>query len=144
MSRKRSKSRSLATQAIYQWQVTGDNIGEIIAGFLAEHPDNSYQPDYFQDLVRGVSTQLDVLDEGLKPLLDRPVEEVDLVERAILRLGAYELLRHPEVPYRVVINEWVELAKTFGADKGHKYINGVLDKLAQALRPVEVAARKRG
>ena len=144
MSRKRSKSRSLATQAIYQWQVTGDNIGEIINGFLAENPGADFQIDYFQDLVRGVTTQLDVLDDGLKPLLDRPVEEVDLVERAILRLGAYELLKHPEVPYRVVINEWVELAKIFGADKGHKYINGVLDKLAQALRPVEVAARKRG
>jgi len=144
VSNKRSKSRSLATQAIYQWQVTGDNIGEIINGFLAEHPGGDFQVDYFQDLVRGVPTQLDSLDDGLKPLLDRPVEEVDLVERAILRLGAYELLKHPEVPYRVVINEWVELAKTFGADKGHKYINGVLDKLAQVLRPVEVAARKRG
>jgi len=144
VSRKRSKSRSLATQALYQWQVTGDDVGEIIGGFLAEHPDKSYQPDYFQDLVRGVSTGLDALDEHLAPLLDRPVEEVDLVERAILRLGAYELLRHPEVPYRVVINEWVELAKTFGADQGHKYINGVLDKLAPSLRPVEVAARKRG
>ena len=144
MSRKRSKSRSLATQAIYQWQVTGDNIGEIINGFLAEHPGGDFQVDYFQDLVRGVSSQLDVLDHDLQPLLDRPVEEVDLVERAILRLGAYELAKHPEVPYRVVINEWVELAKTFGADKGHKYINGVLDKLAQTLRAVEVAARKRG
>lgn len=144
MSRKRSKSRSLATQAIYQWQVTGDNIGEIINGFLAEHPGGDFQLDYFQDLVRGVSSQLEVLDHDLQPLLDRPVEEVDLVERAILRLGAYELAKHPEVPYRVVINEWVELAKTFGADKGHKYINGVLDKLAQTLRAVEVAARKRG
>jgi len=144
VSRKRSKSRSLATQAIYQWQVTGDNIGEIINGFLAEHPGGDFQVDYFQDLVRGVSSQLDVLDHDLQPLLDRPVEEVDLVERAILRLGAYELAKHPEVPYRVVINEWVELAKTFGADKGHKYINGVLDKLAQTLRAVEVAARKRG
>ncbi len=144
MSNKRSKSRSLATQAIYQWQVTGDNIGEIINGFLAEHPGGDFQVEYFQDLVRGVPTHLDSLDDSLKPLLDRPVEEVDLVERAILRLGAYELLKHPEVPYRVVINEWVELAKTFGADQGHKYINGVLDKLAQVLRPVEVAARKRG
>lgn len=144
MSNKRSKSRSLATQAIYQWQVTGDDIGEIISGFLAEHTGGDFQVDYFQDLVRGMAMQLDSLDDALKPLLDRPVEEVDLVERAILRLGAYELLKHPEVPYRVVINEWVELAKTFGADKGHKYINGVLDKLAQVLRPVEVAARKRG
>ncbi|WP_456406356.1 transcription antitermination factor NusB [Thiolapillus sp.] len=144
MSKKRSKARSLATQAIYQWQVAGANVGEIIEGFLTEHQNSSFQVDYFRDLVSGVPGQLDVLDKGLQPLLDRPVEEVDLVERAILRLGAYELLKHPEVPYRVVINEWVELAKTFGADKGHRYINGVLDKLAHELRAVEIAARKRG
>ncbi len=144
MSKKRSKSRSLAIQAIYQWQVAGANVGEIIEGFLTEHQNSSFQVEYFRDLVSGVPGQLDVLDKGLQPLLDRPVEEVDLVERAILRLGAYELLKHPEVPYRVVINEWVELAKTFGADKGHRYINGVLDKLAHELRAVEIAARKRG
>jgi len=144
VSKKRSKARSLATQAIYQWQVAGANVGEIIESFLAEHQNSSFQVDYFRDLVRGVPGQLDVLDKGLQPLLDRPVEEVDLVERAILRLGAYELLKHPEVPYRVVINEWVELAKIFGADKGHRYINGVLDKLAHELRAVEIAARKRG
>ncbi len=144
MSKKRSKSRSLATQAIYQWQVAGANVGEIIEGFLTEHQNSSFQVEYFRDLVSGVPGQLDVLDKDLQPLLDRPVEEVDLVERAILRLGAYELLKHPEVPYRVVINEWVELAKTFGADKGHRYINGVLDKLAHELRAVEIAARKRG
>jgi len=144
VSKKRSKSRSLATQAIYQWQVAGANVGEIIEGFLTEHQNSSFQVEYFRDLVSGVPGQLDVLDKDLQPLLDRPVEEVDLVERAILRLGAYELLKHPEVPYRVVINEWVELAKTFGADKGHRYINGVLDKLAHELRAVEIAARKRG
>lgn len=144
MSKKRSKARSLATQAIYQWQVAGADVSEIVDSFLTEHQNSSFQVEYFRDLVSGVPTQLDVLDKGLQPLLDRPVEEVDLVERAILRLGAYELLKHPEVPYRVVINEWVELAKTFGADKGHRYINGVLDKLAHELRAVEIAARKRG
>ncbi len=144
MSKKRSKARSLATQAIYQWQVAGANVSEIVDSFLTEHQNSSFQVEYFRDLVSGVPGQLDVLDKGLQPLLDRPVEEVDLVERAILRLGAYELLKHPEVPYRVVINEWVELAKTFGADKGHRYINGVLDKLAHELRAVEIAARKRG
>ncbi|WP_456415266.1 transcription antitermination factor NusB [Thiolapillus sp.] len=144
MSKKRSKSRRLATQAVYQWQVTGENMGKIIEDFLIEHQNSSFQVEYFRDLVSGVPGELEVLDTGLQPLLDRPVEEVDLVERAILRLGAYELLKHPEVPYRVVINEWVELAKTFGADKGHRYINGVLDKLAHELRAVEIAARKRG
>ncbi|WP_457668690.1 transcription antitermination factor NusB [Thiolapillus sp.] len=144
MSKKRSKARSLATQAIYQWQVAGANVGEIVESFLTEHQNSSFQVDYFRDLVSGVPAQVDLLDKHLQPLLDRPVEEVDLVERAILRLGAYELAKHPEVPYRVVINEWVELAKTFGADKGHRYINGVLDKLAHDLRAVEIAARKRG
>ncbi len=144
MSKKRSKSRSLATQAIYQWQVTGASTEKVIEDFLIEQQNSSFQIDYFRDLVNGVPDQLEVLDKDLQPLLDRPVEEVDLVERAILRLGAYELLKHPEVPYRVVINEWVELAKIFGADQGHRYINGVLDKLAHELRAVEIAARKRG
>ncbi len=144
MSKKRSKSRSLATQAIYQWQVAGADVGEIVESFLTENQNSSFQVEYFRDLVSGVPTSLDELDKGLQAFLDRPVEEVDLVERAILRLGAYELLKHPEIPYRVVINEWVELAKTFGADKGHRYINGVLDKLAHEWRAVEIAARKRG
>ena len=144
MSRKRSRSRRLGLQALYQWQVTGDDLGEIINHFLAENREKEFEVDYFRDLVSGVPARLDELDAVLQPRLDRPVEEVDLVERALLRLGAYELLAHPEIPYRVIINEAVELAKTFGADQGHRYINGVLDKVARELRPVEVAARKRG
>ena len=144
MSRKRSRSRRLAMQALYQWQVTGDDLGEIINHFLTENREKDFESGYFRDLVSGVPARLDELDEALKPFLDRPVEEVDLVERALLRLGTYELLVHPEVPYRVVINEAVELAKAFGADQGHRYINGILDKVARELRPVEVAARQRG
>jgi N utilization substance protein B len=132
-------------QALYQWQVTGDDLGGIINNFLTENREREFESGYFRDLVSGVPARLDELDAVLKPFLDRPVEEVDLVERALLRLGAYELVAHPEVPYRVVINEAVELAKTFGADQGHRYINGVLDKVARQLRPVEVkAARQRG
>jgi len=132
-------------QALYQWQVTGDDLGEIINHFLTENREKDFESGYFRDLVHGVPARLDELDAALKPFLDRPVEEVDLVERALLRLGAYELLAHPEVPYRVVINEAVELAKTFGADQGHRYINGVFDRVARELRPVEVkAARQRG
>ena len=143
MSRKRSRSRRLALQALYQWQVTGDDLGEIINHFLTEHREKAFESDYFRDLVRGVPARLDELDGILQPFLDRPMEEVDLVERALLRQGAYELLAHPEVPWRVVINEAVELAKTFGADQGHRYINGVLDKVARKLRPAEVTTRKR-
>ena len=137
MSRKRSRSRRLGLQALYQWQVTGDDLGEIINHFLAENGGKAFEVDYFRDLVRGVPARLDELDQALEPFLDRPVEEVDLVERALLRMGAYELAAHPEVPYKVVINEAVELAKTFGAEQSHRYINGVLDKVARALRPLE-------
>ena len=143
MSRKRSRSRRLALQALYQWQVTGDDLGEIINHFLTENRDRKFEVDYFRDLVHGVPARLDELDGALKDHLDRPVEEVDLVERALLRLGTYELLAHPEVPYRVVINEAVELAKTFGAEQSHRYINGVLDKVARQLRPAETASRRR-
>ena len=93
---------------------------------------------YFQDLLRGVPTHLNELDAALSPCLDRALASVDPVERATLRLAAYELAHHPEIPYRVVINEAVELAKVFGAEEGHKYVNGVLDKLAKKLRAVEM------
>ncbi len=140
MSSKRSQARNHAVQALYQWQVTGQDIGDITNQFLAEQDNASFEVAYFRDLLQGVPTHLKQLDDALRPHLDRSIESVDLVERAILRLGAYELAEHPEVPYRVVINESVELAKTFGAEQGHKYINGVLDKVAQDLRAVEVKA----
>ena len=137
MSKKRSQARGLAVQALYQWQVTGQDVGDIVNQFLVEHPNRKFEIEYFRDLVSGVATQLNRLDAALQPYLDRAVEQVDLVERAVLRLGAYELAAHPEIPYRVVINEAVELAKTFGAEQGHRYVNGVLDKVASDLRAVE-------
>lgn len=143
MSRKRSQARNHATQAVYQWQVTGHNVSDIINEFLGEKDTSAFELDYFRDLVSGVPAHLTELDGYLLPVLDRPVEKIDLVERAILRLGTYELSRHPEVPYRVVINEFVELAKVYGADQGHKYVNGVLDKLAKELRGPEVAMGKK-
>jgi len=136
MSKKRSKSRRLAVQALYQWQIAGQNIKDIIQQFRENEAPNSYEDAYFSTLVRGVPTNLNDLDAVLAPCLDRSIGSVDPVERAILRLGAYELSHCPEVPYRVVINEGVELAKVFGAEEGHKYINGVLDKLARKLRSV--------
>ena len=140
--RKRHQARRLALQALYQWQVTGDDIGDISAQFVAENDSDKYDIDYFRDLFQGVPTHLDELDGELQPLIDRDIERVDLVERAALRLGVYELLHHPEVPFRVVINESVELAKVFGADKGHRYVNGVLDKVGHKVRAVEVKAPK--
>ena len=142
MSRQRSRSRSLAVQALYQWQLAGQDVGSIINHFMIEQDARKFDSDYFSELVRCVPARLDELDQALGACLDRALESVDPVERAILRLGAYELIQHPEIPYRVVINEAVELAKTFGAEQGHRYINGVLDKLARQLRPVEVRARR--
>ena len=137
MSRKRHKSREFALRALYQWQVTGQDVGDIINQYLASNDVRKFDVPYFQDLFRGVPTHLDELDAHLDPLLDRRVEQVDLVERALLRLGAYELQHHPEIPYRVVINEAVELAKEYGAEQGHRYVNGVLDKLSESLRSLE-------
>jgi N utilization substance protein B len=137
MSRKRSQARSCAVQAIYQWQITGQTLTEIYDQFLSEVEVRKLEIPYFKDLLFGVPKELAALDGHLKPCLDRSIESVDPVERAILRLGAYELLHHPEVPYRVVINESVELTKTFGAEQGHRYVNGVLDKLARSLRKAE-------
>ena len=139
--RKRHRARRLALQALYQWQVTGDDLGDISAQFVAENDSDQYDAAYFQDLFHGVPQHLDELDMELQPLIDRDIERVDLVERAALRLGVYELLHHPEIPFRVVINEAVELAKIFGADKGHRYVNGVLDKVSKKVRAVEVKAR---
>ena len=142
MSRQRSRSRSLAIQALYQWQIAGQDVGDIIDHFMIEQDAKKFDGDYFAELVRAVPTRLGELDDALAPCVDRALDSVDPVERAILRLGAYELLEHPEIPYRVVINEAVELAKTFGAEKGHRYVNGVLDKAARAIRPLETSARR--
>ena len=143
MSQKRSQARRHAVQAIYQWQMVGQDVGEIINQFLEEQDINSFEVPYFQDLLHGVPSHLVELDELLKPALDRAIESVDPVERAVLRLGVYELRYKPEVPYRVVINEAVELAKVFGAEQGHKYVNGVLDQVARQVRAVEIKAKQR-
>jgi N utilization substance protein B len=137
VSRQRSKARGLATQAVYQWQIAGQDVLDIIRQFHTEHTGKKIDFDYFQVLLRGVTSQLGRLDETLTPHLDRSILSVDPVERAILRIACYELMDRPEIPYRVIINEAVEMAKLFGAEQGHKYVNGVLDKTARALRTTE-------
>lgn len=138
----RHKARRSAVQALYQWQLTQQSPSEIESHFLADDTLKDIDLEYFHHLVREIPAHLPRLDEQLAPHVDRRIAEIDPVERAILRLGAFELEFHPEIPYRVVLNEAVELAKTFGAEQGHKYVNAVLDRLALDLRPHECGENK--
>ncbi len=136
----RSWARRCAAQAIYEWQMTGQLPSQIAAQFIADEDLNKADPDFFRELVHQVPARLADIDAALQPFLDRPLTQVDPVERAILRIGGYELLQHPELACRIVINEAVELAKLFGAEQGHRYVNGVLDRLARSMRVAEFAA----
>ena len=140
MSRARSLARHKAVQALYQWQVSRQDMNEIDAQFSEEQDMRKVDIAYFQELLRQVPERLEELDAQIAPALDRTLAEVDPVERAILRIGAYELQFRPDVPYRVVINEAVELAKVFGGEQGYKYVNSVLDKVARNLRVTEMKA----
>ena len=134
----RRRARAAAVQALYQWHMTGQDAAEIEAQFLADRLVDEARPVdrcFFHDLLHGVVDRADRLDRRLEPLLDRPIARVDPVERAILRLGAFELVERAEIPTGVTINEAVELAKTFGGENGHRYVNGVLDRLARDVRP---------
>lgn len=134
----RHRAREAAVQALYQWQLTEQLPDE--AQFLLDHQLDGVDLEYFHHLISEVPLRLHELDDQLLPHLDREVGEVDPVERAILRLGAYELEFQPQVPYKVVLDEAVELARTFGAEHGHKFVNAVLDKVALKLRAAEVQA----
>ncbi len=138
MSKARTKARRNAVQALYQWQLAGDNLADIEAQFLAEYDMKKVDVEYFKQLFRQVPLHLHELDDHLEPFLDRPIDEVDPVERAVLRLAVYELEFCLDVPYRVVINESIELAKRFGAEHGHKYVNGIIDQVAKKLRAMEM------
>ena len=138
----RRKARRFTLQALYQWQLAGAAVSDIEAQFLANQDFAKVDREYFHDLLHGVLGQVKTLDEQLTPYLDRRVEELSQVEKAILRLGAFELKERQDVPYRVVINEGIELAKVFGAEDSFKYVNGVLDKLARQLRYAEASERR--
>ena len=138
----RSRARRRALQALYQWQLAGQDLKDIEAQFGEEMDMSNVDQELFRELLYQVPQRLDVLDGQLSPLLDRALEQLDPVEKAVLRIGAYELNERMDIPARVVINEGVELAKMFGAEQSHKYINGVLDKLARGvpLRAAEMQA----
>lgn len=139
-ARARGRARRLTLQGLYQWQLSGAPAREISAELTASQNTKDTDTDYFEELLKGIIGQSDELEAAFGPHLDRPAAQLDPIERGILLLSTYELKERLDVPYRVVLNEAVELAKTFGADESHKYINAVLDKTAVELRRAERAA----
>lgn len=136
----RSRSRRRALQALYAWQMSGQPISQVIAQFLNEQDMEIADLTYFEDLLRGVDANLEHIDTELRRFVDREIVQIDPIERSVLRLAAYELLFRIDVPYRVVLNEAIETTKRFGADQGHTYVNGVLDRAAAQWRVAEVGA----
>jgi transcription antitermination protein NusB len=143
-SNARTLARRNAVQALYQWQLARTDLSEIQRQFEEEHGLGKADVDYFNELLHTVPAKLDEIDPALSEFCDRAIAEIDPVERAVLRIGCYELMFRPDVPYRVAVNEGVNLAKAFGAAHSHKYINGILDKVAHKVRQTEVAAHKAG
>lgn len=136
----RARARRSVIQAYYQWQITSQPVSDIINEFENDRSElKKADIEYFRDILTGMTEFTEELDKVLSTVLDRPTSGLDPVERAVLHLGCYELIYRPELPWRVVINESVELAKMFGAEQSHKYINGVLDKIAHQYRPAEMA-----
>lgn len=138
----RSRSRRRALQALYAWQMSDSPIAKVIEQFQHEQDMEIADIEYFEDLVRGVAKHHDELDAELEKYLDRSLSQVDPIERAVLLIAAYELRHRPDVPYRVVINEAIETSKRFGADQGHTYVNGVLDKAAADWRAAEMQQKR--
>ena len=139
----RSRARRRALQAIYAWQLSHTAIAKVIDQFQNEQDMEVADQEYFEDLVRGVEANLGTLDEALSHFLDRDIAQVDPIERAVLRIAAYELRHRIDVPYRVVINEAIETTKRFGSEHGHTYVNGVLDHAAAQWRAAEAQAPRR-
>ncbi|EIK93829.1 transcription antitermination protein NusB [Pseudomonas sp. M47T1] len=142
-SMKRREARKLATQALYQWHMASHSLNEIEAQFRVDNDFTDVDGAYFREILHGVPASKTEIDAVLTPCMDLALEELDPVELAVLRLSTWELLKRVDVPYRVVINEGIELAKVFGSTDGHKFVNGVLDKVAPNVRAAEVKAFKR-
>ena len=138
----RRRARELALQGLYQWRIGGNDEAAIEAHLADVEGFDKADREFFVGLLRGVLAQQAVLQEQLQAFLDRPFAELSPIEASILLAGAFELANYQQTPYRVIINEAIELTKGFGGTDGHKYVNGVLDKLAFKLRPVEVEAKR--
>jgi N utilization substance protein B len=135
----RARARRYALQALYQWALSGAPAGEVEAQFLENEDFSRADTRYFRQLLRGVTQDVESIDAGITGFIDRPLAQLDPVEHAILRIGICELRSRPDIPYRVTIHEAVSLAKKFGAEQGHAFVNGVLDRAARAIRPEEYA-----
>ena len=136
----RHLARRAAVQALYQWDMTQQSRLEIEKHFLADDSLKKSDTEYFHELIREIPRLVEELDTNLAPYIERSISLVDPIERAVLRLAAYEMLYHPEIPYRVVLNEAIELSRTFGSDNGYRFVNGILDKMGAEIRSVEAAA----
>ena len=139
----RSRARRRALQAVYAWQLSDSPIEKVISQFESEQDMDVADLEYFEALVRGVARNVAELDAVLARYIDRTMEQVDPIERAVLRIAGFELRFRPDVPYRVVINEAIETTKRFGADHGHTYVNGVLDRAAVEWRAQEMQGARR-
>jgi N utilization substance protein B len=138
---RRTRARQFALQALYQWLLTGYDVGTVEQQFLEDGELARADVELFVTLLRGIPARVTRLDAELGPLLSRPLDRLDPVARAVLYIGAFELQESLEIPAPIIINEAVELAKTFGAEQSHRFINGVLDQLARRLRPHEGGSR---
>ena len=139
----RKRARRRALQALYQWQITHHEAGEILAQFRAAQDMDGVDEAHFERLLRGVIAGQQGLDDALEPFLDRPVAQLDLMERAILRIGAWELLNCPETPCRVVLDVCIDVTHRFGATDGHSYVNAVLDKAVRQWRAGEAGPSRK-
>lgn len=144
MQRNRAKhhARTRALQALYQWELASEQASEVLKQFLDNQEMDRVDIEHFQLLFNGISHDVDAIDAELVDALDRPLADLDPIERNVIRLAAYEMKHCPETPVRVLINEGLEINKRFGADQGHKYVNGVLDKVANKLRATEMQPRE--
>jgi len=142
VAKARGKSRRLAMQAIYQWQMTGDSITDIKQQFVEENNMAKIDAEFFSQMVSGVASTISELDPLLEKYMTRTIESVDPVERAILRLAAYELINRLDIPYRVVLNEAVNITKEYCAENSHGFVNAVLDKVAKEIRQLEMQSGK--
>ncbi len=138
----RHNARRYVVQAMYQWQIADTSVTDLETEFLRHHIDKQLDMDYFKELIHGIPHHQHELDQAMQPFLGRSLQEIDPVELAVLRLGIYELLKRPDVPYRVVINEALQLTKKFGSVEGYKFVNSILDRVAKKTRSAEIEKEK--
>ncbi|WP_182393611.1 MULTISPECIES: transcription antitermination factor NusB [unclassified Legionella] len=133
------KARKLALQALYQWLMSGSDLNEIEAQFRIVNNMDKVDVEYFCRILHGVPAHVETLEASITPFLDRDITGLNPIELTVLRIGSFELLHCPEIPYKVVLDESISLTKEFGSQDGHRYVNGVLNSLAQQVRSVEIS-----